>query len=113
MKKFVTALALAGSMAAVTLCATSSPASAAATSAASVPAVATGSPNCWGGTDGGRRGQVWCNGPAGHVRLVTECSWALWADSGDMWKPEGSWDYYNTCLYGAIKVHIYVNDIEI
>ncbi|WP_433510978.1 hypothetical protein ACQP2T_45035 [Nonomuraea sp. CA-143628] len=51
---------------------------------------------------------MWCNGAAGHVRLVTECNLAPWADSGEMYKPAGSFYYENTCLLGAIRVHTYV-----
>ena len=78
-------------------------------SASPASASATAVPHCWGGTDGGRQGQVWCDGPAGHVKLVTECVWAQWADSGWMWKDEGAFYYSNTCWFGAAAVHIYVS----
>ncbi|MFI7114507.1 hypothetical protein ACIBK9_49920 [Nonomuraea sp. NPDC050227] len=96
MKRLLSVIALAG--AAITLVAPSSPASATPVSVAALP-------NCWGGTDGGHRGQMWCNGAAGHVRLITHC-WAPvpWADSGWMWKNEGNFYYENTCWNNAESV---------
>ncbi|MEV0399613.1 hypothetical protein [Actinoallomurus sp. NPDC050550] len=73
--------------------------------ALATPADATVRPNslpvCHSGTDGGRRGMLDCSGGAGHVELITHCSWSAWAYSGWLWDNGGNFHYENTCTFHA------------